>query len=100
MELGRPSASGFARLPRASVLGSLPSVVEIAPRIAVDEAVRSGRPVIKGSRVPVDVVLGQLAAGLTPEEVAEEYGLEREDVLAALAYAAKTLGDDEIRSTG
>ena len=73
-------------------------MTEIAPRIVIDEAVRSGRPVIKGTRVPVDVVLGQLAAGLTPERVAEEYDLERDDVLAVLAYAAVTLGNEEVRA--
>jgi uncharacterized protein (DUF433 family) len=75
-------------------------MTEIAPRIVVEEGVRSGRAVIKGTRVPVDVLLGQLAAGLTPEAVADEYGITREDVLAALAYAAKTLGNEDIRPTG
>lgn len=75
-------------------------MVEIAPRIVIDESVRAGRPVIKGTRVPVEVVLAQLAAGLTPEQVAEEYGVERNDVLAALAYAAKTLSNEDIRATG
>jgi uncharacterized protein (DUF433 family) len=56
--------------------------------------------VIKGTRVPVDVLLGQLAAGLTPQDVADEYGVTREDVLAALAYAAKTLGNEDVRATG
>lgn len=85
---------------RSLLLPSLAAMKEIAPRIVVDEAVRSGRPVIKGTRVPVDVVLGQLASGLTTEQVAEEYGLERDDVLAVLAYAAATLGSEEVRSTG
>jgi uncharacterized protein (DUF433 family) len=75
-------------------------MTEIAPRIVVDEATHSGRPVIKGTRVPVDVLLGQLAAGLTPEDIADEYGVTRDDVLAALAYAAKTLGNEEVRATG
>jgi len=75
-------------------------MADIAPRIAIDESVRSGRPVIKGTRVPVDVVFGQLAAGLTADQVAEEYGLERADILAALAYAAATLAGEEVRSTG
>ncbi len=75
-------------------------MTEIAPRIVVDESVHSGRPVIKGTRVPVDVILGQLAAGLTPEDVAAEYGVTREDVLAALGYAAKTLGNEDIRVAG
>ena len=75
-------------------------MTEISPRIVVDEGIHSGRPVIKGTRVPVDVLLGQLAAGLTADAVAEEYGITRDDVLAALAYAAKTLGNEEIRATG
>ena len=74
-------------------------MTEISPRIVVDDGIHSGRPVIKGTRVPVDVVLGQLAAGLTGDAVAEEYGVTREDVLAALAYAAKTLGNEETRAT-
>lgn len=68
-------------------------MAEIAPRIVVDEMVRFGRPVIKGTRVPVDVVVSKLAGGMTVEQVAEEYALEREDVLAALQYAAEPVAD-------
>ena len=50
-------------------------MIQLAPRIVVDERVRFGQPVIEGTRVPVDVVLGKLAAGMTSEAVAEEYGL-------------------------
>jgi uncharacterized protein (DUF433 family) len=70
---------------------------EIAPGISVDPEVRFGRAVIKGTRIPVDVVLGQLAAGLTADEVAIEYGISRDDVMAALAYAAKTLAGEQVR---
>jgi uncharacterized protein (DUF433 family) len=66
----------------------------------VDPAVRLGRPVIIGTRVPVDVVVGQLAAGLSAAEVAEEYGISPEDVLAALAYAARVLAADQVRAVG
>jgi uncharacterized protein (DUF433 family) len=52
---------------------------EIAPRMMVDEAVRFGRPVLRGTRVPVDLVVGKLAGGMSVEAVAAEYGLERED---------------------
>ena len=61
-------------------------MIEIAPRIVVDDNVRFGKPVIKGTRVPVDVLIGKLASGLSVETVADEYGVEREDVLAALAF--------------
>jgi len=38
--------------------------MEIAPRIAVDEKVRFGKPVISGTRVPVDLILAKLAGGM------------------------------------
>jgi uncharacterized protein (DUF433 family) len=60
--------------------------------------VRSPVFLIEGTRVPVDVVLGKLAAGMTTEAVAEEYGLTRDDVLAALAYAAHTVALEEVRA--
>ena len=45
-------------------------MVEVAPRIAVDETVRFGRPVIAGTRVPVDTVVGKVASGMSLDEVA------------------------------
>ena len=74
--------------------------MQIAPRITVDAAIRFGKPVIEGTRVPVDLVLAQLAGGMTVETVMGEYELSREDVLAALAYAATRLAGEEIRATG
>lgn len=71
---------------------------EIAPRIVVDPAVRFGKPVIRGTRVPVEILVGKLAGGATVEHVVEEYGLVREDVLAALAYAARSLADEQVRA--
>ena len=73
-------------------------MTEIAPRIVVDVNVRFGKPVIKRTRVPVDLVVGKLAGGMTIEAVADEYGLTRDDVLAALAYAAKSISEEQIRA--
>ena len=70
---------------------------EIAPRVVVDPEVRGGKPVIKGTRVPVELVVAKLGGGMVIEEVMAEYGLEREDILAALKYAAQVLGLEEIR---
>lgn len=67
--------------------------VEIAPRIVVDPAVRFGKPVIRGTRVPVATVVGKLAGGLSAEEVAADYGLTLDDVQAALSYAAKVVAE-------
>ncbi len=53
-----------------------------------------GKPVIAGTRVPVDVAVGHLAAGDTPEEVMREYSLTHEQVLGALQYASKVLSDE------
>jgi uncharacterized protein (DUF433 family) len=71
---------------------------EIAPRIVADETVRFGRPVIQGTRIPVDLLVGQVAGGMTVEAVAEEYEVAREDVLAALAYAARRLEEEQVRA--
>ena len=69
---------------------------EIAPRITADPKVQFGKPVIANTRVPVATIVGHLAAGDTIEVVMKEYDLERDDVLAALAYAAKVVGDEMI----
>jgi uncharacterized protein (DUF433 family) len=74
--------------------------MEIAPRISVDEKVRFGRPVITGTRVPVDLILGKLAGGMTYDEIVQEYDLTTEDILASLDYAAKTISGEEIRAVG
>ena len=74
--------------------------MQIAPRITVDPGVRFGKPVIEGTRVPVHLVLAQLAGGMTIEAVMDEYGLSREDVLAALGYAARHIANEDVRATG
>jgi uncharacterized protein (DUF433 family) len=73
--------------------------VEIAHRITVDPTVRFGKPVIAGTRVPVELVVAKLAGGMTNGEVAEEYGISSDDVRAALGYAASILADEEVRAT-
>ncbi len=72
-------------------------VVELGPRVVVDPAIRFGKPVIQGTRVPVDLVVGKLAGGMTPDEVAGEYEITLEDVRAALQYAAQVLASEEVR---
>jgi uncharacterized protein (DUF433 family) len=70
---------------------------EIAPGIVVNREVRFGKPVIKGTRIPVDLVIGKMAGGMTIEEVMKEYDLRREDILNALSYAATLMKEEEIR---
>ena len=57
-------------------------------RITADPAVCHGKACIKGTRVMVSVILDNLAAGESTEEIARGYRLHREDVEAAVAYAA------------
>ena len=72
-------------------------MMQIAPRIVVDERVQAGKPVIAGTRVPVETVLGVLAAGETMERVMSEYRIQKEDILAAIAYAASVVSGEDIR---
>ena len=57
-------------------------------RITADAAVCHGKACIKGTRVMVSVILDNLAAGESPEEIMRGYHLHREDIEAAVAYAA------------
>lgn len=64
-------------------------------RITVDPARMAGAPTIRDTRVTVTAVLGQLAAGSTVEQVLADCPyLEREDVLAALAFATESIQRD------
>lgn len=72
-------------------------MAKIAHRISVDPEVRFGKPVIEGTRVPVAVIVGAVAAGDSLEEVAQEYGIAIEDVRAALSYAAKRVEEEAVR---
>lgn len=72
-------------------------VFQLAPRIVVDPEIRFGRPIIKGTRVPVDLVLAKISGGMTLADVAAEYDLTHADIQAALAYAARVVAEDEVR---
>jgi len=69
---------------------------ELLNRITINPRVMAGKPVIRGTRITVDLILKLLAAGMKPEEIAEDYKITIEDVRAALLYAAKILGREEI----
>jgi len=71
-------------------------VNELLERIVVDPKVMAGKPVIRGTRITVDNILELLAAGMKPEEIAEDYNISLEDVRAALLYAARVLSREEV----
>ncbi len=59
-------------------------------RITIDPAICHGKPCVRGLRYPVENILEWLAAGMSIEEILADYeDLEREDILAALAFAAR-----------
>ncbi|MDQ4075122.1 MAG: DUF433 domain-containing protein [Chloroflexota bacterium] len=65
-------------------------MTELLERVTIDPAICHGKPCLRGLRYPVEVILELLSAGMTVEEILADYeDLEREDILAALAYAAR-----------
>jgi uncharacterized protein (DUF433 family) len=70
-------------------------------RITQDPAVMGGKPCIRGMRVTVGMIVGQIGAGQTVEDILRDYPyLEREDVLEALRYAAWRAQEREVELTG
>jgi uncharacterized protein (DUF433 family) len=67
---------------------------EIFPGIVSDKEILEGEAVIKGTRIPVALILGHLAAGMSTDEVVYEYDLTIKDIRAALGYAAKRIGEE------
>ncbi len=55
-----------------------------------------GKPVIKGTRVPVEIIIGSFAGGMNIEEVKKEYGISEEDIKAAFRYAAEILSQEKV----
>ena len=65
---------------------------QLLGRIAFNRNVMAGKPVIKGTRLTVDYILGLLAHGATAAEILEEYqGLTPEDLRACLLFATRSL---------
>jgi uncharacterized protein (DUF433 family) len=64
------------------------SVMTPSNRIVLDPTIVHGKPVIRGTRLPVTVVVGSLAGGMTFEEVQREYDLTADDIRAALRFVA------------
>ena len=62
-------------------------------RIVIDPKIMAGKPVIKGTRLPVQQILRLLAQGISMEEVMQDYDINKEDILACLLYATEALGN-------
>ena len=69
------------------------TVTSLIERISADPQVCSGSPCIRGTRIPVEVILEQLALGATAEELVVDYPyIETDDIRACLAYATSLIG--------
>jgi len=72
-------------------------LARVGDRVVVDPRVMGGKPVIKGTRIPVYFILELLSNGWSIDDILREYPhLTREDVLAALKYAASVLREEVI----
>ena len=66
-------------------------------RIEIRPDVMFGKPVIRGTRVPVEIILRKLAAGQSPDEILRQHRcLTLEDIRAAQAYAADLVAGEEV----
>jgi uncharacterized protein (DUF433 family) len=66
-------------------------------RIVLDPAVLSGKPIIRGTRLSVDFVLGLMADGWTEADILRNYpGVSHEDLAACLAYARDMLRSEKV----
>ena len=66
-------------------------------RITVDPAIMVGKPVIKGTRIPVENILRKLGAGWGIPDILDAYpNLTAEDVYASVAYAADVVGNEDV----
>jgi len=69
-------------------------------RIEANPKIMFGKPVVKGTRLTVEIILEKLAYGETEDEILKEYPfLKKDDIKAALLYAAKTISLEETIQT-
>jgi uncharacterized protein (DUF433 family) len=70
-------------------------------RIEINPEIMLGKPVIRGTRIPVEILLRKLSEGMTETEMLDAYPrLNRADIQAALAYAAQTVANETIIISG
>jgi uncharacterized protein (DUF433 family) len=64
-------------------------------RIVIDPDICHGKPVIRGTRLPVALVIGSVAGGMSFEEIQREYDLTAEDIRAALRFAGELIEQEQ-----
>jgi uncharacterized protein (DUF433 family) len=72
---------------------------ELLRRITAHREIFGDKPIIRGMRIPVDLILSLLAQGVTNEEILDDYpDLELEDIRACLAYAQAAIANDSLEA--
>jgi uncharacterized protein (DUF433 family) len=70
---------------------------QLQQRISINPRVMTGKPVIRGTRVPVELIVRMLAQGIPERDILQEYPrLQPDDIRAALAYAAQVLAHEDV----
>jgi uncharacterized protein (DUF433 family) len=70
--------------------------MSLAARIEIDPNVMMGKPVIRGTRIPIALLLRKLSEGATEDELLDAYPrLTRDDIRAAMAYAADAIANED-----
>ncbi|WP_340105784.1 DUF433 domain-containing protein [Rhodohalobacter sp. 8-1] len=70
---------------------------KLLQRVTFDQSVLTGKPIIRGMRISVEMILDLLAKGATVQEILEDYPeLETDDIRAALLYAKRLVSGEEI----
>ena len=70
---------------------------QLRQRISLDPKVMLGKPVIRGTRIPVELIVRMLAQGIPEGDILREYPrLQPDDIRAALAYAAQVLAHEDV----
>jgi uncharacterized protein (DUF433 family) len=70
---------------------------QLRQRISIDPKVMVGKPVIRGTRIPVELIVRMLAQGIPEDDILREYPrLQPDDIRAALAYAAQVLAHEDV----
>ncbi|WP_055074968.1 DUF433 domain-containing protein [Pseudanabaena sp. 'Roaring Creek'] len=64
--------------------------------ITIDTEIQHGKPVLKGTRIPIAIIIGSLAGGMSYEEVMQEYAVTQQQILTSLAYFAEILNYETI----
>lgn len=72
--------------------------VKLLQRVTTDHAILAGKPVVKGTRIPVAVILELIAEGADHQEILADYpDLDRQDITAALLFGSRLADFEELR---